>query len=89
MFKRVDGWDAQVLPGEPKDECGGGGGGGGADEGGTSSTASQAFPVALVTHLPSELILRAADESITPDKDDLSDKDKGNHDKRHDHSPGT
>lgn len=66
-------WDGvQVLPGDVK---------GSSDEGGES----QAYPVAVVTHLSSDLILRAG-ETITPDKDDHSseanDKEKEEHIKR-------
>ncbi|XP_014248466.1 zinc finger and BTB domain-containing protein 49-like isoform X2 [Cimex lectularius] len=38
---------------------------------------NQAFPVALVTHLPPDLILRT-EETITGDKEENSDKDKNN-----------
>uniref|UniRef100_A0A146M645 Gastrula zinc finger protein XlCGF46.1 n=2 Tax=Lygus hesperus TaxID=30085 RepID=A0A146M645_LYGHE len=62
---RVDdtsGWDAQVLP-DVKPIVGVQ-----TEGGGEGAEGNQAFPVALVAHLPSEIILR--DETITGDKDD-------------------
>lgn len=54
---------------------------GGNEEGGDS----QVYPVAVVTHLSSDLIFRAS-ETITPDKEDpsseSSSKDKDDHVKR-------